>query len=195
MPLFDLSLASGLLCGVLFGYVLESAGFGSACKLTAQFRLTDWTVFKVMFTAIVVAAWGLYLLSSAGVLAFEDVFVPAAYLGAAAIGGVLIGAGFALGGYCPGTALSALGSGRLDGLAFMAGMVVGVALFAAGFGVFESWTTLGEISARRLPELTGIPELVWLLLFTAMAAAVFWLGGQLERRAGGPLQAEDLTER
>ena len=55
-PLNDNGMLSGLLCGVLFGYVLENAGFGSPVKLSAQFKLTDWAVFKVMFTAIVVAA-------------------------------------------------------------------------------------------------------------------------------------------
>ena len=61
LPLHETGMVSGLLCGVLFGYVLENAGFGSPLKLTSQFRLTDWSVFKVMFTAIVVAAFGWYL--------------------------------------------------------------------------------------------------------------------------------------
>ncbi len=67
-PLNDAGMVSGLVCGFLFGFVLENAGFGSPCKLTAQFSLRDWSVFKVMFTAIVVTAAGLWLLQLAGVL-------------------------------------------------------------------------------------------------------------------------------
>ena len=98
MPFNDIGLASGLLCGFLFGYVLENAGFGSPCKLTAQFRMSDWSVFKVMFTAIVVAAVGLFVLRSIGLVAPGSMYVPPAFLGAVAIGGALIGAGFAVGG-------------------------------------------------------------------------------------------------
>ncbi|WP_217125968.1 DUF6691 family protein [Hydrogenophilus thiooxidans] len=195
MPFYDYSLASGLLCGILFGYILESAGFGSACKLTAQFRFSDWSVLKVMFTAIVVAAVGLYALSSAGVIAYRDLYVPPAHLGGAAIGGVLIGAGFAVGGYCPGTAASALGSGRWDGLIFMIGMVVGVALFAAGYDTFGAWVNLGTIQTERLPELLGISEPVLLALFALLAAAIFWFGSRVERQQGGALTAEALDAR
>jgi len=195
MPFYDYSLASGLLCGILFGYILESAGFGSTCKLTAQFRFSDWAVLKVMFTAIVVAAIGLYALSATGVIAYTDIYVPPAYLGGAAIGGLLIGAGFAVGGYCPGTAASAFGSGRLDGLVFMIGMVVGVGLFAAGYDTFGSWVTLGAIQTSRLPELLGISEPVLLALFALLAAVIFWLGSRVEHKLGGALTAEALDAR
>ena len=88
---------SGLLLGGAFGFVLERAGFGSPCKLTAQFRLTDWSVFKVMFTAIVFTAVGLMILEKMGIVASQELFVPPAFLGAAALGGALVGAGFAIG--------------------------------------------------------------------------------------------------
>lgn len=72
-------MTSGLLSGVLYGYVLENAGLGSPRKLTAQFRLTDWTVFKVMFTAIVVAALGLYIANVTGPLRLNGVYVPTTF--------------------------------------------------------------------------------------------------------------------
>jgi uncharacterized membrane protein YedE/YeeE len=101
-PLNDNGMISGLLCGVLFGYVLENAGFGSPVKLSAQFKLTDWAVFKVMFTAIVVAAVGLWLMRLGGLLKPDSIAVPQAAMASAAVGGALVGAGFAVGGYCPG---------------------------------------------------------------------------------------------
>lgn len=113
-PLNDSGMLSGLVCGALFGWVLENAGFGSPCKLTGQFRLSDWSVLKVMFTAIVVAAAGLLGMQAVGWMPVDAVFVPSAMLAAAAVGGLLVGAGFAVGGYCPGTSVVGLFSGRLD---------------------------------------------------------------------------------
>jgi hypothetical protein len=79
-------MASGLVCGVLFGYVLENAGFGSPLTLSSQFRLTDWSVFKVMFTAIVVAAFGFWGMRALGLMAPDTLAVPPALLMAAAVG-------------------------------------------------------------------------------------------------------------
>jgi uncharacterized protein len=184
-------IASGLLCGALFGYVLENAGFGSPCKLTAQFRLTDWSVFKVMFTAIVVAAIGLTGLTAAGVVAADELYVPPAFLGAAAIGGALVGAGFAVGGYCPGTSVVGFMSGRLDALVFLVGLLLGTCLFAGGFGAVEAWTTSGELtSGDTLPALLHVPAWVVDVAMVGAAVLVFWLAGRFERRGRGPVTAQ-----
>lgn len=113
-----------VLLGFGFGFVLERAGFGSGCKLTAQFRLTDWSVFKVMFSAIVFAAVGLYVLEQVGLVNAQALYVPIPYLWAIAVGGALIGAGFAVGGYCPGTSAVGLMTGRIDALVFFAGLLI-----------------------------------------------------------------------
>lgn len=176
--------ASGLLLGFGFGFVLERAGFGSGCKLTAQFRLTDWSVFKVMFTAIVFAAIGIYLSELAGWVKADSIYVPAPYLWAVVAGGVLIGAGFAIGGYCPGTSAVGLMTGRLDALVFFAGLLIGTFAFASMFPWLDQLTTAGELKAGdRLPDVLGVPE--WLVLGALVAAAVgvFYLGGWFERRA------------
>lgn len=183
-------IASGLLCGALFGYVLENAGFGSPCKLTAQFRLTDWSVFKVMFSAIVVAAIGLTALTSAGLITSDELFVPQAFLWAAAAGGVLVGAGFAIGGYCPGTSVVGLFSGRLDALLFVLGLLLGTGLFAGAFGSLEALTTAGEFAGGdTLTEALHLPA--WLIdaVLAAAAGGVFWLGTRFERGPVGPVSA------
>ena len=187
-------IASGLLCGALFGYVLENAGFGSPCKLTAQFRLTDWSVFKVMFTAIVVAAVGLTALTATGVVAADQLYVPAAFLGAAAIGGALVGAGFAIGGYCPGTSVVGLVSGRIDAVVFFIGLLLGTGVFAGGFGALEAWTTSGELaSADTLPALLHVSPWVVDAAMVAAAVFVFWLAARFERRGTGPVTAEQAV--
>jgi uncharacterized protein len=187
-------IASGLLCGALFGYVLENAGFGSPCKLTAQFRLTDWSVFKVMFTAIVVAAVGLTALTASGVLAADDLYVPPAFLGAAAIGGALVGAGFAVGGYCPGTSVVGSVSGRIDALVFLLGLLLGTGVFAGSFGALEAWTTSGELSSGdTLPAVLHVPAWAVDLAMIAAAVLVFWLAGRFERRGAGPVTAQEAV--
>ena len=173
-----------VLLGFGFGFVLERAGFGSGCKLTAQFRLTDWSVFKVMFTAIVFTAVGIYALEKLGLLQAEAIYVPIPYLWAIAVGGALIGAGFAVGGYCPGTSAVGVMTGRIDAIVFFVGLLVGTYLFAALFPQLDALTTAGEFTkGDRLPELLGLPE--WLVLAALVAAAVgvFFLGGWFERRA------------
>lgn len=179
-----------LLLGLGFGFVLERAGFGSGCKLTAQFRLTDWSVFKVMFTAIVFTAVGIYALELAGLIDAQGIYVPIPYLWAIAAGGALIGAGFAVGGYCPGTSAVGLMTGRLDALVFFMGLLLGTYLFAGFFPQLDALTTAGEFTqGDRLPDMLGVPE--WLVLAGMVAAAigVYALGGWFERRARAAGQA------
>lgn len=192
-PLNDQGVVSGLVCGALFGFVLENAGFGSPCKLTAQFRLSDWSVFKVMFTAIVVAAAGLYGLKQIGWVQGE-LYVPGALLAGAAVGGLLIGAGFAAGGYCPGTSVVGFFSGRLDALVFLLGLLVGTFAFAGLYGpVIEALMNAFALqTGDTLSDATGLSEPLWLIILTVMLVAVYLIGNRMERKAGGALTAEQV---
>ncbi len=185
---------SGLLLGAGFGFVLERAGFGSPCKLTAQFRLTDWSVFKVMFTAIVVAAVGLMIFEKTGVIQVEDLFVPPAFLGAAALGGALVGVGFAVGGYCPGTSVVGFVSGRIDAAIFLLGLLLGTWLFAGFFDSLEPLTVLGEyLNAETLPEAFNVSDLTINIIMILAAIGVFALGTFMEKRSVGPVTAQQAV--
>lgn len=194
-PLNDAGMWSGLLCGALFGFVLERAGFGSPDKLTGQFRFNDWSVLKVMFTAIVVTAFGLWALRAAGLMAADAVFVPSALLVAAALGGALVGAGFAVGGYCPGTSVVGLCSGRLDALVFLVGLLLGTVVFAGLYRPsVEALLALGEIeTGDTFADAWGIPDLVMIGAMAAALAGVFALGGRMERASRGPVTAEQAV--
>jgi hypothetical protein len=186
-PLYDNGIAAGLLAGVLFGYILEAAGFGSPRKLTAQFRLQDWAVFKVMFTAVIVAAIGLWLLDVFGVFGLGAVYVPTTFFWAMGAGGLLIGAGFAIGGYCPGTSVAGLMSGRFDALVFMLGMVMGVAGFAWVYEPLQPFYTAAQgPQGQTLPALFGVPTWAVLAGLIVIAIAGWLLGSRLEQRLGGP---------
>lgn len=186
------TIISGLILGAGFGWVLERAGFGSPCKLTAQFRLTDWSVFKVMFTAIVFAAVGLMILEGVGIVQGDELFIPPAFLGAAALGGALVGAGFAIGGYCPGTSLVGFVSGRLDAALFLIGLILGTWGFAWAFPQIEFLTSLGELSSvNTLPELIHVSPLYVNAALILMAIGVFLMGGWMERKSSGPISSQD----
>ena len=196
LPLYDNGVASGLLSGVLFGYVLENAGFASPRKLTAQFRFSDWSVFKVMFTAIIVAAIGLYGAMALGIVPANGVYIPTNFFWAMLTGGALVGAGMAVGGYCPGTSSVALASGRLDGLFFIVGMVLGTALFAGVYDPLKAFYFAAEgPRAQTLDSLFGIPAWAVIAILIVVAALGFAVGSWLERLFGGPLTAEQLSEK
>jgi hypothetical protein len=194
-PLNDAGALSGLICGVLFGFVLENAGFGSPCKLTAQFSLRDWSVFKVMFTAIVVAAAGLYAFERLGWLDAGAVFVPTALVMAAGIGGVLVGAGFAVGGYCPGTSVVGLFSGRIDAFVFIVGLLLGTWVFAGLYGpAIEAVMAMWEVdTGDTFTDAWGIPQWLLIALLVGALVGVFKAGTWFERRGRGPVKADEAV--
>lgn len=182
---------SGLLLGVGFGFVLERAGFGNPNKLTGQFRLTDWSVFKVMFTAIVFTAVGLLILEKFGYVDADNLFVPPAFLGAAALGGALVGAGFAIGGYCPGTSVVGLMSGRIDAAIFLFGLILGTVLFAGIYPSIEFLTSLGEYTkADTLSNAFNISSLSIDIGMIIAAVGVFALGTWMEKKFQGPINSQ-----
>ena len=126
----DLRLLTAIAIGFGFGFVLERAGFGNARKLAGQFYLNDMTVFKVMFTAILVAMVGLYGLASLGMVDMSMVWINPTFIPAQAVGGFLLGIGFIMSGLCPGTSVVSMVSGRIDGWVTFVGIFLGISLFA-----------------------------------------------------------------
>ncbi len=179
----DAGLAITAFLGVGFGFFLERAGFGSARKLTAQFYLTDLSVLKVMFTAIVTAMVGVFALSAAGWLDFSAIYVTPTFVVPQLVGGLVFGVGFIVGGYCPGTSVAALATGRLDAVAFIAGMLAGIAGFAEGYkALFAGWASMTAHGRLTLPQATGLPYGLWVAVVLVAAAGAFFLAGRIERR-------------
>ena len=175
-------LAIALALGVGFGFALERAGFGSARKLTAVFYLHDMAVVKVMFTAIVTAMAGLFVLSAAGLLDLAELYVEPTAFAAQIVGGLLFGAGFIVGGYCPGTSIAAAATGRKDGFAFLLGMLAGVLAYAELTPGIEGWIKASTQGEMTLPALTGIGMGWWTLAFVAILVLAGWGMSALEQR-------------
>ncbi|HQT45868.1 MAG: transporter [Acidocella sp. 20-63-7] len=165
--------ASGLIIGFTFGLILEGAGFGNPCILTTQLRFSNWSVFKVMFTAIIVCAALLYGSQVIGVRPLSSIFVPSVYFWGTLLGSVGIGAGMAIGGYCPGTSMVALWSGRLDGLLFLLGIGAGTLLFNSAYPSIHTWIyAQAGPTGLTLPQLLHLPTPVILVILLAILLAV-----------------------
>lgn len=165
--------------GLLFGFFLERAGFGSSRKLTSIFYFKDWAVLRVMFTAIVVAMLGLLYFTGIGWMIPDAVTQKETFLGAQLVGGLLLGAGFIIGGYCPGTSAVAAASGKLDALAYIAGMFFGTFVFASAYDWIQPLYQWGAMGVKSLPEVLGLqPGLVAaavvLIALAAFAATEIW---------------------
>ncbi len=168
--------------GLAFGWFLERGGLGNARKLAAQFYLTDLTVFKVMFSALLTAMLGAFWLDKLGLLDLSLVYVPETFVGPQALGGVLFGAGFLVGGLCPGTSCVSAASGRLDGLAVVAGMFLGVVIFNLAFDSIAGFYGSGALGSVTLADQAGVSRGTAVAAITVMALAGF-AGAELIERS------------
>lgn len=179
----------GLLTGILFGFLLQKGRVAKYSVILGQLLLKDWTVFKIMATAIVVGAIGVYTMVAMGTASLH---VRPFLLGGVLLGAVLFGTGMAAFGYCPGTSVAASGEGSRDAMAGVFGMLTGAGIFVAAYpwleSVIEAGGNLGEVT---VPEFLGVPP--WLVIL-AVATIVLIVFGLIEHFAG-TREASDRTTR
>ena len=187
-----LSLLIAFLIGIGFGFALERAGFSSSRKLAGIFYGYDTTVIKVFFTAALVALVGSQFMSYLGLLDLSKVYVNEFYTGASIIGGVIMGAGFIMGGFCPGTGLSAVSIGKIDAMVFLAGGFLGAFLFAESWPLINGLANSGNKGPMRINEILGISPAGFTLLLIVVAIGMFWLSELAEKRFARPDITSDL---
>jgi len=171
-----------LLIGFAFGFTLESSGFGDCRRLAAQFYLTEARVVKVMFTAIVVCMLLLLWSSALGLLDLSKVWVNPTWLASGVIGGLVLGFGFIIGGYCPGTSIVAAATLKVDGMIFLGGVGIGCFLFgetAPAFKLF--YDTAGYLGRLTVPEWLGISYGAAAVLVVLLAMGMFLFFERMER--------------
>jgi hypothetical protein len=178
------------LIGIGFGFSLEQAGFSSSRKLAGMFYGYDTTVIKVFFTAAIVALVGSQFLSYFGLLNLNMVFVNEYYVASALIGGVIMGAGFIMGGFCPGTGVSALSIGKIDALFYVMGGLTGAFLFAETYPLIQPLADASYKGPVKINEILGMSTGVFTLLLIAAAVAMFWVAEIAERKFARP----DITD-
>lgn len=159
------ALALAVVFGAVFGFLLHRGRVADYDTIVRQFLFRDFTVLKIMMTAIIVGGVGVFALVQAGHAKFN---IKDADMLAVALGAAIFGVGMVIYGYCPGTALAAIGGGSLHALVGAAGMLVGGVLYALSFDwVKATILPIGKMGKVQLPELLGLGAP---LIFAALAA-------------------------
>lgn len=175
------TLLLGALTGFVFGFLLQKGGVTRADVIIGQFLLRDFTVIKIVLTAIVVGGFGVYALLGMGLL--DSMHIKNAAIWGNLLGGVIFGVGMALLGYCPGTGVAAVGDGARDAIFGVIGMVAGAALFAEVYPWFDARVIdpldLGE---ETLATITGIAPWIYLAAIAIISALLFKCFDAIEQR-------------
>jgi hypothetical protein len=169
----DTSLLIAVIIGIGFGFALERGGFGNARILAAQFYFYNMRVLKVMFTAIVTAMLGLFYFAWIGWLDLSLVYTTDTYMLPQIAGGLILGMGFVIGGYCPGTSVVSASTGRYDGMVYLAGMFFGIFVFGELFPWIENFYNSTHMGRVLLPEYLGLSHGMVVFLVVIMALGAF----------------------
>jgi uncharacterized membrane protein YedE/YeeE len=166
------TLLYGLITGILFGFLLQKGRVLRYDKQLAALRLMDMTIVKFMLSSILVGMIGVYFLKDLGLVKLA---VKNTYLFANILGGLIFGLGWGFLGYCPGTAVGAVGEGRWDAVWGIIGMLIGAAVFAEVFPILKttvlSWGNFGKIT---IPQILGINHWIIIGLFASACLGLFW---------------------
>jgi len=176
--------AAALIIGLGFGAVLEMSGFGNSKKLTDQFYLKDMTVFKVFFTTIIVAMSLLFFFTGVEIVDFAGVYVNSTYLLPGIIGGLIMGVGFIIGGFCPGTSLVAAATLKIDGIMFVTGGLFGAALFGETLPFFEKFSNSTYMGRFTLDQLFGTSKGI-MVLIVIISAIILFIGAEISEKHFG----------
>jgi uncharacterized membrane protein YedE/YeeE len=160
--------------GFAFGYILEASGFSSSRKLAGVFYGYDFAVLKVFFTSAVVAVIGLFYMDYLNWVDISQLYVHPTYLWAAIIGGMVMGVGFLAGGFCPGTSLCAVAIGKVDGIVFTIGLVIGIFVFSESFSTLEPLFEKSNLGHITLVDTFNISPYWIVLVFTLIAVVAFY---------------------
>jgi len=177
---FDLILA--LFLGFGFGFILEQAGFSNSKRLVGLFYGKNFVVLKVFFTAGITAMVCVLAAGHFGLLDLNLIYVNPTFLPSAIIGGLIMGAGFIVGGFCPGTSVCASAIGKLDGITFVMGSLLGIYFFAELYPLVADMYMAGAKGPVTVYEILGISPVTFAILLSAIAIGMFVLVTYIESR-------------
>ena len=170
-----------LLVGIGFGVSLETAGFSISTKLAGQFYFKDQTVFKTMFTAVLFAMPLLFIAVGLGWLDYDRIYVPPTYFWPGVVGGLMLGAAIIVGGFCPGTSIVSTGTGKLDGLLFVLGAMVGALLFGGTVDRFYDFSNSSYMGRFTIPDWLGLDTGVVVFVLVIFGVLLIWGADAIER--------------
>ncbi len=191
----DVNLIIAFFIGIAFGFLLESAGFSSSKKLAGVFYGYDFTVLRVFMTAGVTAMVGILVLAHYGLLDLDLIYINPLYLWSAIIGGTIMGFGFLIGGFCPGTSICASVIGKIDGMAFVVGIVIGIFAFIVGYPMFEGIYKGYNFGIPQLSETFNIPLGIFAFLFIITAFGLYWMVAGIERKKNNGVSLDGTSKK
>jgi hypothetical protein len=168
--------------GIGFGFVLESSGFSSSRKLAGIFYGYDTVVLKVFFTGAITCMIGLLLMSLFGWIDLNLVYVNPTYLTSAIVGGVIMGAGFIMGGFCPGTSFCGAAIGKIDAMVFIIGLFIGVYGFAFTYGLWEKLYMAKYLGEPKVSDSLGMSDGLFGLFLILAALGMFYVAEWAEKK-------------
>lgn len=171
-----------LIVGIAFGFILESSGFSSSRKLAGVFYGYDFVVLKVFFTAAITAAVGLYYFAYMGWVDMSFVYINPTYVSSAVVGGVIMGLGFIMGGYCPGTSYCAAAIGKIDAIVFSTAMLVGILIFSEFYPLLESFYNANFLGNITVFETLGMTAGWFLLILIVIALGAFYVTSLIQEK-------------
>jgi uncharacterized protein len=168
--------------GIGFGFVLEQAGFSSSRKLAGVFYGYDTVVLKVFFTGAITAAIGLLFFSLFDWIDLSLVYVNPNFLWSNIVGGIIMGAGFIMGGFCPGTSFCGAAIGKIDAMVFIGGLFIGVIIFNTGYPLWEEFYKSGNMGSEKISSSLGMSDGVFAFLLILVAVGMFWAAEWAEKK-------------
>lgn len=178
----NLNYIVALIIGVFFGAILEQAGFSTSKKLVGLFYGYDFTVLRVFFTAGAIAMVGVIAFNHYGIIDMSLVYVNPTFLWSAIIGGLIMGLGFVVGGFCPGTSICAAVIGKIDAMIFIAGVFIGVLIFAEGYPFFEGLYKASNLGKPQIFETLGMSQGVFAFIIVLFALFAFYVTNIIENK-------------
>jgi len=182
----------GLVTGIAFGFILQKGQALKFHKIIDALRLRDFTIWKLMFTAILVGMVGIYAMSELGLAKLQ---IKPTILSANILGSLIFGVGFALLGFCPGTCVGAAGEGRLDGLySGVIGLLIGAGLYSEVYPhLLPDFLKVRALGKVTLPQLLGIGVWPTIFLVALVLGAAIWFLDRIDRGARVTTQGAILT--
>jgi hypothetical protein len=171
-----------VLLGMAFGFVLESSGFSSSRKIIGTFFGYDFVVVKVFFTAAITASLGLLYLNYLGLVNFSQLYIQPTFLTSAIVGGIIMGFGFSMGGFCPGTSVCSIATGRIDAMVFFGGMFIGVFLFSESFPLWEKMYYSGSQGSKMINDAFGISPELFTFILVIVAIGMFFGASWVQKK-------------
>ena len=171
-----------LLLGVGFGFSLEASGFSSSRKIMGTFFGYDFVVLRVFFTAAITAMTGIFYFDYMGWMDMSMLYINPYYVMSAIIGGIIMGFGFALGGFCPGTSFTGVAIGKIDAMFFTGGLFIGVFIFSELYPLFQGLYNGQNMGAAKIYDLLGMRETVFAFLLIVAAVGMFYVAAFVEKK-------------